>query len=920
MTSSVIWKTLDSLVLKGLLIVFILSVIFCFTPDVHALNVAPSAFSGKVSFGKTIKAIEVHGLSRMEEEELIDLICFTPGDKLTKEELRAGIRRAFKKGIFHDIKVISEPYDDGIKLIYLVEEIPLVHKIFVEGNEYFSEREIKREFYFKEGEEFHDVFLDKAKRTLLEFFKRKGFADARVEITIKKTEKDSEIDIYITVKEGQPLIIRDVEVPEDVRSLIRFVKGDIFDRDELDKDIRKIKGHYKKENYFNPIIGPYKFSDGVLIIPIKRGKKLELVFKDNTAISDKKLRKEVLFWEDEDITNELISEMANRIKRLYASKGYYYAQVAAGVESTEEVIKVTFVIFEGKKVTLRNINFEGITFKPEILKKIIPLNENKPFNSTLLNNSRNSLAGFYRALGYLEMKVVDIKKEFKNDGKDLTLTFVIDEGYQTKIKSIKIVGNNNVDTAEIRKVLNIKEGAPYNLIDIGDARYRILSLYSQYGYVDTNIDVESVIDDHEAVVTFKITENRPSIIGKIILRGNRKTKAKIITREFVFNEGEVYDQEKITRTKQKLYKLGLFTEVSIEMLEPYTRGKDRLVRDLLVSVKEGKAGAVEIGIGFGEYEKLRGSFDINYRNLGGYHRQIGFRAELSSVETRYILNFKEPWLFNKPNLSLKVFLMKEDRRSMNIETRDVLYKTDRFSFIASIEQELGKGLKAGLSYEYSFVDTKDVKPGVILSKEDTGTIGISSISPSLFYDTRDNPFDPTSGSLHGIVLKYASKLFLSETEFIKGTFQSSWFFPLIKRVVFAFSLRGGAAYGFEETEEIPLIERFFLGGRTTVRGYSHDTLGPKGSDGNPTGGNIFALTNVELRFSIGKGFGFVTFLDAGNVWRNSDEVRARLKYTAGAGLRYKTPVGPIRIDYGHKLNKEPDESSGEVHFSFGHAF
>jgi outer membrane protein insertion porin family len=357
------------------------------------------------------------------------------------------------------------------------------------------------------------------------------------------------------------------------------------------------------------------------------------------------------------------------------------------------------------------------------------------------------------------------------------------------------------------------------------------------------------------------------------------------------------------------------------MLEPTPGRKgDKLVRDMLVSLKEGNAGSIEVSLGYGDYEQLRGSIDISYRNLGGYNRRVGLRGEMSSVERRYIFNFREPWLFNKPNLPFKVFLIKEDKRVVNIDTKEVLYKIDRLALLTGVEKELTHRLRVNLNYEYSFVDTKDVKPGVILSKEDTGTLAIGSISPSLFYDTRDNPFDPTSGSLNSVVLKFASKPFLSETEFIKGTFQSSWFFQLKKGIIFALSFRGGAAYSFKGTKELPLIERFFLGGRTTVRGYSQDTLGPKGADDTPTGGNIFALVNGEFRFSLGRGFGIVTFIDGGNVWKTAKEVEPVLKYTAGAGLRYSTPVGPIRIDYGYKLKRQIGESAGEIHFSFGHAF
>jgi len=150
--------------------------------------------------------------------------------------------------------------------------------------------------------------------------------------------------------------------------------------------------------------------------------------------------------------------------------------------------------------------------------------------------------------------------------------------------------------------------------------------------------------------------------------------------------------------------------------------------------------------------------------------------------------------------------------------------------------------------------------------------------------------------------------------------QSSWYFPLAKKVVFAFSLKGGAAYSLDNIKEMPLVERFFLGGRSTVRGYANDMLGPKGADGNPTGGNIYALVNSEFRIAIKKGFGVAVFLDAGNVWQLAEDVNSELKYTTGIGLRYKTPVGPVSLDYGHKLNKDAGESSGEVHFSFGHAF
>jgi outer membrane protein insertion porin family len=866
-----------------------------------------------------ITAIEVRGASRIKEDDLIDLVSLSAGDMLDRQKLSKGIKRAFKKGIFHDIQAVSLPSDGGIKLVYIVKEISLVEKIVVKGNEIFFAKKIKDNFYFKEGEDYQEDFLDSARSGLYRFYERKGYPDAEIKITVEEYKKAA-VRIYINVKAGPPLIIKKLDVTSEVGFIMKTAEDSIFDRDVMDKELERIEAYYKKKNHINSKAGPYQFSNGVLTVPVYVGPALEIEFKHNDAVSSRKLKKELTFLEEGEVTDESVSDTAERIRLLYVSKGYYYAQVAASVKREEDLIRVLFVIFEGERVVLRTVRFSGNTIIPDALKKILPLKEDKYYNDNLLDDGRESLIRFYNALGYLRADVTEVEKEFKNNGLDLDLEFIIHEGPQTRIRSIAIEGNEKIGTAQIRDVLKLFERIPYNAVDIGDARHRVISLYGRRGYMDAEVEVKSVIEKEHASLTFRIQENNPIIIGKIILRGNNKTKDKIIYRDMTFEESESYNHEEITRTKQRLYRLGIFNEVSIDMLEGGQELEAGVVKDMLVTVKEANPGSVEITGGYGDYEGVRGSVDIKYRNLGGYNRQVGSRTMLSDKDKRHVFSFREPWFLNKPNLLFRVSLTLEDRDVINIETRDVLYKVEKQSFVAGIEKEIVENLKAGLDYEYSFTDTKDVEEDIILTKEDTGTLRIGSISPSLFYDTRDNPFNPTSGSQHGVVVKYASDIFLSETDFIKGTVQSAWFFQIMKRVVFAFSLRGGAAYGFDESEEIPLIERFFLGGRSTVRGYKHEALGPKGENDDPTGGNVFALTNLELRFNMGKGFGLVTFVDGGEVWQTFDEVDGDLKYTTGAGLRYNTPVGPVRLDYGYKLNREPDESIGEFHFSFGHAF
>jgi len=903
---------------KNLSLIFSLFLISYFSFPAYSY---PSGLEGEV-----IKVIEVEGLTRMKQEELIDIICFKEGDVIDREALKSGIKRAFKKSIFVDIEAVAEPHDNGIKLKYIVEEIPVVKRINIKGNNRISKRKIKKHFFFKKGKNFQEDLLDKAADGLRYFYSRRGFPDAKVRILVEKDEIQPKVTLDLHIEEGQPLIIKTIKTLPEAEHRIGMSEGDIVDFDHLDERIGKLKKYYKKQKYIKPVFGPYEFKNGELVIPVTPGPRLELVFKGNRVFSSSKLSREAPFLEDEEVTGDLLRETLLRIKRLYHKKGYYHVQVVGGIETEENLKRVTFIIHEGKRVILREIKFEGLNITPGTIKGVIPVQEGKPYDRGLLDDSKDAIIGFYIALGYPYADVIETREVFlENDG-ELNLIFVIHQGPRVRIEKIDITGNEVVSTDEIKKVLQLNEEDPYNEVDIGDARYRILSLYSRFGYIDAEVDVKRSIDSYMAFVTFEITENEPSIIGKIIIRGNEKTKDKIIRREFVIKEGEPYDYEKIFKTRQRLYKLGLFTDISIGLLETFDfknpgKGSEEVHKqDILVDLKEGNPGAVEIGLGYGDYEQLRGFFDISYRNIGGYNRQIGFRTELSSIEERFILSFKEPWLFNKRFLPLNVSLTKEKIRSVDIDSRDIRYKIDRTALLVGVDREFSEQLKGNLNYEYSLVETTDVKPGIILSKEDTGTLGISSISPALFYDTRDNPFDPTSGYLKGIVLKFASGIFFSETEFIKTILQGSWYFRIKKGLVLAFSIKSGIAHGFGNTTELPIIERFFLGGRNTVRGYEHDTLGPKGEDDEPTGGNVYVQANSELRISLGRGFGLAAFVDSGNVWKTIEDVKPEMRFTTGLGLRYKTPVGPVRVDYGFKLGRKEGESAGEIHFSLGHAF
>ncbi|MEK6672856.1 MAG: outer membrane protein assembly factor BamA [Nitrospirota bacterium] len=883
-----------------------------FAFKIAAIFVLIASFTG--SAGAVVERIDVEGLYSISREELLMLLDLKPGDRIDPLRVRNGIKRAFLKGVFEDIKVVTED-EEGYLIKIAVREREVINKISISGNLYFSDKKIKDYFPMKEGENMRHDLIEGSIRHLKSALSEMGFSKAEVKTSLEKTDR-YRVTLNLHIVEGEPVTIQELTlygVPEaDIIGFIKTDQGDVYDRSVLKQDIEAIKKHYIREGYLRPVVN-YTFSGGKLDLEVRPGKKLVVTFEGNTVFSSKALLKEMPFSEAGDLRDDLIDEADRRVVSLYHSKGYLSAQAAPVRSDTEtETVEVHFFIFEGERVIVSSIEFLGAGLKDKDLKEVMALKEGVVYRQEVLSSDIDNLREFYIALGYIYVKIHEPVVRIENQLAKVRIT--IEEGIQVVVDEVVIEGVKSIPYERVEKAVNIQKGSLYNEVDISNTRYRIIDIYTDNGFIDADVDVKGRINGNNAQITFSIKEGAVTFFGKTVITGNKRTKTEVLERELQFKESGPFSYSLMTRQRQRLYKLGLFTDVTIEPLE---RQNDK--RDVRVSVAEGNAGAVEFGIGYGDYDKYRGFLDISYRNLFGMNRQISLRVEHSSIEDRFMLSYYEPW-FLKMQVPFRALLMKEEKTEKNIDTGEVNYKINRYTATAGIEKKLSSNIKGVLYYEFSIVKTYDVKPDVILSREDTGTLAISGISPGLIYDTRDNPFDPKKGLLMGVSMKLASGLLFSGTDFIKVVANGSYYKEISARHVFAASVRVGAAQGFGSTRGLPLVERFFLGGRSTVRGYNQDTLGPKGSDGTPTGGNAFFMANIEMRTYLGRGIGLVTFIDSGNVWVKASDIRPSLKHTAGIGLRYSTPVGPLRIDYGYKLSREAGEGIGALHFSIGHAF
>jgi len=810
----------------------------------------------------TPERIKVLGLHSLSEEELLSLLDLDPEKGITAAQIRTGIKRTFLKGIFEDISVEITDQEDP-QIIIRVRERNFIDDISVEGPSALSAKSIKKLFRVKKGQFLHCNLLQQAEDDLRKQLSVHGYQRAKVRSTVEPLQAPYRINLLLTIDTGEPEIIREITlsgVDPELKDDMELSEGDVYDQTLLKKDIGEIRSSLKKDGYYRPVIESYTFREGSLAITVHPGKRLKVFLSGNDSVSNKKLLKQIPFFDTEDFNEDIIEETVQRFLSVYYAEGYPFAQIApVTTEEDDNWIHLTFFVFEGHPVWVGTISLTGISLQGKSLKEGMSLKEGKKYNLDLLEADRSLLLDFYHALGYLSADVEEFRTDYSADSQSMDIHVTIHEGLQTTIGQIDVTGMNTILEKEIREALKIQSGDAYNEVDISDARYKLIELYSKKGYPDADISLKRLFEGEQARITFIVDEGPRVLFGKAIVTGNNRTQYRIIRRELLQREGKPYNYSLVTKQKQRLYKLGIFSDVDSEIID---RGNQ--TRDVLMQIREGNAGAVEFGAGYGDYERLRGFFDIGYRNLWGLNKQASLRFEMSTLEKRAILQYYEPWFLDM-NLPFRAFLLGEDKEVINVDSRDTRYKLKRYAATAGIEKKFENNIKAEFFYELSYVDTSDVQPDVVLSKEDTGTLIISGIRPGLIYDSRDNPFYPRKGILTGLLQKVTTPLLFSETDFLKLTFYYNMY--------------------------------------------------------HATGGNSFLMENFEIRTYIGRGIGLVVFLDGGNVWADIESIRlSDFKFTTGLGLRYNTPVGPIRIDYGHKLQQEKGESSGEVHFSIGHAF
>lgn len=504
-------------------------------------------------------------------------------------------------------------------------------------------------------------------------------------------------------------------------------------------------------------------------------------------------------------------------------------------------------------------------------------------------------------LGYF--KDVRIKLESFRDG--YKVVFVVVENLP--IKEINIEGNTIVSEEEMREVMILQEGQIFSQKILKNDVDRISQLYKDRGYLLINI--KDINFDEEGKLWIKISEGR---LEKIVIEGNDKTKEKVITREINIEPGDLFNFETARKSLQKIYNLGYFEDVNMK-LEPGTE-EDTIV--LVIKVIEKNTGKFGIGAGYNSEEGLMGFTSYEENNLFGGGQKIQAKVELGG-RTTYKLSFLEPWLGGTPtSFGFEVYDTIKHKEDKEEEVILAEYDEERLGGRLIFGRKISDSVKLGLELKSERV-THDLISGTLPEDTDEGLT--NSLVPTFSYDTRDNVFEPTSGWYHSFSLEKAGGFLGGDYDFSKynltlRAYISTQFIEdivdigSIKKItdnlskgVLALRAMGGMA-----DTDLPSFAAYQVGGMNTVRGY----------DFGEFSGDKSLVFNVEYRFPLAENFQAVLFADWGQAWDYEESIDFEdLKFGRGVGIRFDTPLGPIRLDYG--IN---EEGEGKTYFSIGHTF
>ena len=747
----------------------------------------------------------------------------------------------------------------------------------------------------------------------------------------------------------------------DLEFLADIHPGDRIQKGQVQRALERLRKHFQAGGRLTAQVGishSYNAAKNTVdyAIEVRRGPEIRIL-AEGARITQGQLKRYVPVFQEGAVDDDLLNEGRRNLRDFLQTEGFFDAQVKVREERDDGEIKVTYQVDRGARHSLIGIKVEGNKyFDSRTIRERLssqPANWAQPhgrFSQALLVLDISAIKSLYAANGFPNVEVTaNVVDGYQGDAQRLFVEFHIVEGRQVLVGNLTITGNQAFPAELLERNLYTVPGQPYSETNLATDRDTLVNFYFNNGFPNVQFEVDSQYRQPSGEpgasrrmdVTYKITEGRRVYVENVVALGLVHARQSVVDRRFSIRDGDPLDQARMVETQSRLYDLGVFTEVNMAVQNPDGQIDHK---NLLYQIQEARrytfqfGGGVEFSTGNQPGGNPQGntgvsptvSFNATRLLFRGRDESLILKTQVGNLVKRVLLSFDQPHWFDMPKWHFTTTFLYDNTRDVNTFT------TERLGGSFQLEQQLSRANRFfyAFSYRQDKVDPSSFPAGFSPDLLSVYAVPVRIGMPSVTFvrDTRDDPVDSTKGIYTTADLGVATGTLGSEANFGRVVVQNSTYHRLWGKYVLARSTRVGVESPYGSSGVVPLPEHFFAGGSASLRGFAINQAGPRDPlSGYPVGGNAMFINNLELRAPpmrlpfIGPGFSFVVFHDMGNIFdtatdmgnnlsrfsqRNQQGCQALsspcdfnyMSQAVGAGVRYHTPVGPVRLDFGYNLN------------------
>lgn len=870
------------------------------------------------------------------------LIAIKPEAVFSDMRLIAAVDALKASKLFESIHLDSEGLGDRVRLMFTLSPFRRVRDIRIKGQFPLFKADVRRVMTLYPGSVFsskQDPLLQQQR--IVALYQREGFESARVSIQAEENPEKLTVIVHVRIDKGPFFRLKELHVGGNLavtgsgvkrrmsiwrKSLLPGSTGRFKDQD-LKEDIKHLTEWYRRQGYAdaavehrvekNPGTG-----EVVVWLSIQEGPCYEITFSGNRYFGSRTLRNDLVLFKEGNLHDFGLKRSAQNIVARYRTAGFPQARVkteeAPADTDNVRVRRINFSIAEGSRQTVAAVRTTGnrSIANKEILEQLLTrpreLFHDGALNPDVLEADLYAVRALYLKHGFMAAGIKQTTTAM-GAGENVAVDIVIDEGRQTHVVRVGMVGSQAMTEAEVLETIQMKSGQPFREYMLQSDKNALSAVISEKGHPHVSIDprVSYSEDRSQVEIVYNIDDGPEVHVGNIYFLGNFRTVEARLQSELKLQTGERFSLQRLLQGQRNLNNMNIFSRVNVRAVGLKEKSE---ILDLFVEVEEKKPLYVEASAGYdterGFYTQARGG-DRNFlgRNkdvwLSGEYSQIGYKAEVGIAE---------PKLWGLP-VSAGGSLFAEETQEFNQD-----FGTRIIGASAGLKRKWSlkwtTGLGARFEDRQQFAD--DGKQPVNPDEFESRSIAV--VTPSVRFDSRDSFLRPKRGIITGLDIDVSFGLNNDLDDLLKYRFDFRYFTTPFESLTLAWIGRAGHIHALSASQAVYEDQLFFLGGTGDVRGYRENLLRFDAA-GKPVGGKTAISAALEARFDVGRNFEITAFFDTGRVSRalkneGSDEFQS----SVGLGVRYHTPIGPIGLLYGHKLDRRVGESSGRWHFAIGYTF